>query len=64
MSPLLTTPAVAEEIQRLGAIDVVIGLPTAGATPTAAAAAHAARAALEGLLAGHSAVFVHADPTP
>jgi hypothetical protein len=60
----LTSPDQDEEIQRLGAVDVVVGLPTAGATPTAAAHAQAARAALEGRLAGHSAVFVHADPTP
>jgi hypothetical protein len=64
VSSALTIPDVADDIHRLGAVDVVMGLSTAGATPTAGALAQAARAALEGRLAGHSAVFVHADPTP
>jgi hypothetical protein len=65
VSRALTTPdEVTEEIHRLGAVDVVVGLPTVGATPTAAALAQAARAALDGRLAGHYAVLVHADPTP
>ncbi|MCI0546599.1 MAG: hypothetical protein L0027_04885 [Candidatus Rokubacteria bacterium] len=52
------------EISELGAVEIVVGLPTAGVTPGALQAASSARAALETTLAGHSAVAVHVDATP
>src|SRR5262245_40607926 len=60
----LATPEVAAELGRLGSVDVVVGLTTAGAAPAAADLARSAGAALDNRLSGQSAVFVHADPAP
>lgn len=64
MSRTLTTPEVAEAIEGLGTVDLVVGLPTVGPTPAAAQLVQAARGALDEQLAGHAALFVHVDPTP
>jgi len=57
---LLTADAEAE-LGRIGAAELVIGVPTAGPSPGLAGVAGAVRAGLEAHFSGHSAVVVHVD---
>ncbi|HET7874451.1 MAG TPA: hypothetical protein VFN71_02920 [Methylomirabilota bacterium] len=60
---LLTEEAQAE-IERIGSADLVIGVPTAGASPNLADVAAAVRAGLEAHFSGYQAVVVHVDQAP
>jgi hypothetical protein len=60
MARLLSDPAVQAEMGALGTADLVLGLPTVGPTPSAAAVG---RAALEGPLGSMATVVVHVDLT-
>jgi hypothetical protein len=60
MARVLSDPAVQTEMEALGTADVVVGLPTAGPSPSAEAVA---KAALEGALGSMSTVVVHVDQT-
>ena len=59
-SQLLTAEAQAE-LARIGSADLVIGVPTAGPSPSLDGVAAAVRAGLEGHFSGHSAVVIHVD---
>ena len=57
---LLTGDAQAE-LARIGSVDLVIGVPTAGAAPSLDGVAAAVRSGLQAHFPGHSAVVIHVD---
>ena len=65
---MMETLELADEVQtaveRIGSADLVVGLATAGPSPSAAVVAGAVRAGLETHFAGQAAVVVHVDQAP
>src|SRR5262245_57940513 len=59
----LVSPDVADSLEQIGTAEIVVGIQTAGATPTAAHVAAAARAGLEGQFP-ERVVVLHVDAAP
>jgi glucosylglycerate synthase len=64
METLALPDEVRTAVERIGTADLVVGLATAGPSPSAPAVGGAVRAGLDAHFAGQSAAVVHVDQTP
>ena len=64
MEPLALPDQFHATLERTGAVDLLVGLATAGPTPTAGPVATAVRAALDAHFAGQAAAVIHVEQTP
>jgi hypothetical protein len=64
MEPLALPDEVHAALERTGAVDLLVGLATAGPTPTAGPVAAAVRAALDAHFTGQAAALVHVEQAP
>ena len=64
METLALPDEVRTAVERIGTADLVVGLATAGPSPSAPVVGGAVRAGLDAHFAGQSAVVVHVDQTP